>query len=75
MLTNSRSSPLRPRNGPRHLLLREIVELHRDVADFPAIDLLGGGARQQNQEPLERIDLEAADADLLVALAEREGVE
>ena len=44
----------------------------RDVADLPAIDLLGRRARQQDQEALERIDLQAADADLLVALAERE---
>ena len=73
MLTISRSSPRGHGNGARDLLLREIVELHRDVADLPAIDLLGRRSRQQDQEALERIDLHAADADLLVALAQGEG--
>ena len=62
MLTFSRASP--PGHGmvARDLLLAQVVELQRDVADLPAIDELGRAARQQDHEPLERIDLHAADA-------------
>src|SRR5688572_14831721 len=63
----------RPRNVARDLLLGEVVKLNRDVANLPTVDLLGRRAGQQNQEALERIDLQAADPDLRVALAQREG--
>src|SRR5688572_16191680 len=65
----------RPRNVAGDLLLGEVVKLNRNIADLPTVDLLGGRACQQNQEALERVNLQAADPDLGVAFAQREGRE
>ena len=64
----------RPRDLARHLLGLEIVQLQRDLADFPAVGFLGRVAREQNHEPLERVDLHAANPRLGRPAAERERI-
>ena len=53
----------------------QVVLHQRRRADFEAVDQLGRRRRHHHHEPVQRIGLEAADADLLVALAQRERVD
>ena len=57
------------------LCVLEVVLHQRRRADLEAIDQLGRRRREHHHEPVQRIGLDAPDADLLVPLAEREAVD
>jgi hypothetical protein len=71
MLAFSRSSPF----GHGDLVLRQVVLHEGGRRHLQAVGQLGHGAGDQHHEPMERIRLEALDANLPVPLAQCERVE
>ena len=66
---------VRPRDGADDLVLLQVVLHQRRRADLEAVDQLGRRRREHHHEAVQRIRLDAPDPDLLVALAQREGVD